>query len=1053
MKLAELCIRRPVFATMLVMLFVVLGWMSYRTLGVDLFPNVDFPITSVTSTLKGASVEEVETRVTKPIEEAVNQIEGIDELSSVTKEGTSRVLVQFMLERHNAEAAQDVRDKVATTLAKLPPAMDPPVVVKFDLDASPVMRIAVSGDRDPREITEIARKKIKEDIETISGVGSVTIIGGQERAVQIYVDTDKLDAYNLSIAQVRRALQSQNVELPGGRIDQGSRELVLRTMGRMPRVEDFNDLVIGRLGDRALMLRDIATVVNGTVEPRSFSSLDGRDAVTLEVRKQSGSNTVEVVEKVKRRLDQLREIVPPDIRFEVVKDQSRFIKESIHEAQFHLILGAILVAFSTMLFMGDIRSTLIAAIAIPTSIISTFTAIRLLGFTINNLTILALILSVGIVIDDAVVVLENIFRRMEEKGEPPFEAALNGTREIGLAVMATTFSLVVIFVPIAFMSGRVGRFFNEFGITTAVAILFSMLISFTLTPMLCSRFLKVNTAPGHKSAKDRAFYRAIDRSYGWLLEWSLRHRWVIVVAAIATVYSTVPIFKMVGKDFIPQDDQSEFEVILQTPEGYTLERSSATFEEVARRLRDLRGVKHTLVTIGDTSGFVAAGEGDVTTGGIYVKLVDLHERQFTQKDVMKDARALLAEYPDLRASVQGVNMFAGGGNRMTDFEFDLVGPELDQLQRLGEKITAQMAKIPGFVDIDTTLALRKPEIRVNIDRKKAADLGIRVEDIAGALRTLVGGEPVSKYKEADEQYDVWLRASLPNRSDPHSIYNLAIERPNGELVRLSNLVTLEEEKGPAQIDRFSRQRKLTVVANLDNLPLSDAIAHVNRIVAGIDMPQQYAIRYANRAKGLDETGKNFAIAFGLSFVFMYMILAAQFESFLHPITIMLSLPLSIPFALLSLLLLHETLNVYSVLGLFMLFGIVKKNGILQVDYTNTLRAEGMPRDEAIITANHVRLRPILMTTVMLVAGMIPIALGRGPGAASRASLANVIVGGQTLCLVLTLLVTPVAYSLFDDLGTRLSTVRAWRALRDRIADLRASIAGAIASQGNGRHRS
>jgi hydrophobic/amphiphilic exporter-1 (mainly G- bacteria), HAE1 family len=1051
-KLAEICIRRPVFATMLVLLFVVLGAMSYRGLGVDLYPNVDFPITSVTSTLKGASVEEVETRVTKPIEEAVNQIEGIDELSSVTKEGTSRVLVQFVLERDNAEAAQDVRDKVATTLAKLPQDMDPPVVVKFDLDASPVMRIAVSGERAPRELTEIARKKIKEDIETISGVGSVTIIGGQERAVQIYVDTDKLDAYDLSITQVRRALQSQNVELPGGRIDQGSRELVLRTMGRLPRIEDFNELVIARLGDRPLLLRDIATVVNGTVEPRSFSSLDGREAVTLEVRKQSGSNTVSVVEKVKARLEKLRDVVPSDIRFEVVKDQSRFIRESIREAEFHLMLGAILVAFSTMLFMGDVRSTLIAAVAIPTSIISTFTAIRVLGFTLNNLTILALILSVGIVIDDAVVVLENIFRRMEEKGEPPFEAAIKGTREIGLAVMATTLSLVVIFVPIAFMSGRVGRFFNEFGVTTAVAILFSMLVSFTLTPMLCSRFLKVNSRPGHKSAKDRAFYRAIDRSYGRLLEWSLRHRWVIVLAAILTVYSTVPIFKAVGKDFVPRDDQSEFEVIIQTPEGFTLESSAQIFGELAQRLRELRGVRHTLVTIGDTSGFVAPGEGDVTTGGIYVKLIDLHERDFTQNDVMKDTRRLLAEYPDLRASVQGVNMFAGGGNRMTDFEFDLVGPELDQLQTFGERIADRMAKIPGFVDIDTTLALRKPEMRVNIDRKKAADLGIRVEDIAAALRTLVGGEPVSKYKEADEQYDVWLRASLPNRSDPHSIYNLAIEQPGGQLVRLSNLVNLEEEKGPAQIDRFSRQRKLTVVANLDGLPLGDAIARVNAIVADLDLPQQYAIRYSNRAKGLGETGANFAIAFGLSFVFMYMILAAQFESFLHPITIMLSLPLSIPFALLSLLFLGETLNVYSVLGLFMLFGIVKKNGILQVDYTNTLRAEGMSRDEAIITANHVRLRPILMTTVMLVVGMIPIALGRGPGAASRASLANVIVGGQTLCLVLTLLVTPVAYSLFDDLGRYLSGARPWVALRSLIARLAAQAAALAGYPGNGRHR-
>ncbi|MBY0278984.1 efflux RND transporter permease subunit [Candidatus Binatia bacterium] len=1050
MKLAELCIRRPVFATMLVMLFVVLGAMSYLRLGVDLYPNVDFPIASISTTLKGASVEEVETRVTKPIEEGVNQIQGIDELSSQTKEGLSRVLVQFQLERNGADAAQDVRDKVAIVMAQLPEDVDPPVVVKFDFDASPIMRIAVSGDRDPRELTEIARKRIKEDIETLSGVGSVTIIGGEERAVQIYVDTDKLDAYNLSIGQVRRALAAQNIEVPGGRIDQGSRELVLRTMGRLPKVEDFNDLIVGRLGERPVMLRDIATVVNGSEEARSYADLDGHPAVTLEVRKQSGSNSVAVVEHVKKWLAELKDIIPPDIHHEIVKDTSRFIVKSIDEAKFHLFLGAILVALSTLLFMGDIRSTLIAAVAIPTSIISTFTALWVLGFTINNLTLMGLILSVGIVIDDAVVVLENIYRRIEEKGERPFEAAINGTREIGLAVMATTLSLVVIFLPIAFMSGRTGRFFNEFGITTAVAILFSMLISFTLTPMLCSRFLKVKK--DHKSAKDRAFYRVIDRGYGWALEFSLKHRWVIVLAAILTVYATGPLFRAVGKDFLPRDDQSEFEITVQTPEGYTLERSTKAIQELAGRVGALRGVKHTLVTIGDTTGLVGAGEGDVTTGAIYVRMKELEERDFTQFDVMADARKILADYPDLRTSVQAVNLFGGGGQRMSDFEFDLVGPEIEKLEEYSNAIMAEMRKTPGFVDVDSTLALRKPEIRVNIDRKKAADLGIRVEDVAGTLRTLVGGEPVTKYKEADEQYDVWLRASLLNRDDPKAIYNLAVARPNGELVRLSNLVTLDEARGPAQIDRFSRQRKVTIVANLDHLPLGDAVKKINEIVAKVDMPQLYGIRFANRAKSLAETGTNFAIAFLLSVLFMYMILAAQFESFLHPITIMLSLPLSIPFALLSLLILHETLNIYSVLGLFMLFGIVKKNGILQVDYTNTLRAEGMPRDEAIITANHVRLRPILMTTVMLVLGMIPIALGRGPGAASRASMANVIVGGQTLCLLLTLLVTPVAYSLFDDLGRFLRTSASLDRLRALAGRARESIGNGLPIGGNGRHR-
>jgi len=1011
-RIAEICVRRPVFATMLVMLLVVLGALSYTRLGVDLYPSLDFPFTSVVTTLKGASVEEVETQVTKPLEESVNQIEGIDRLSSRSMEGVSYIMVGFELERDAAQAAQDVRDKVAAAQGKLPDDVEPPVVIRFDLDDVPVLRVAVSGNRDLREITEIATRTLKQNLETVSGVGGVDLTGGRKRAIQIYVDTDLLDAFGLSIAQVRRALQSQNVELPGGRIDQGSRELVLRTMGRMKRVEDFESLVIGSLGERPVTLRDIATVVDGWVDPRSYASLDGQRALTLEIRKQSGANTAEVARDVKKKLAELQAAMPSDIKIEIVKDQSRFIRRSIDEAQFHLLLGGILVALSTILFMGDMRSTLIAAVAIPTSIIATFTAMWALGFTLNNVTLLALILSVGIVIDDAVVVLENVYRHIEELGKTPYQAAIDGTREIGLAVMATTFSLVVIFVPLAFMSGMTGRFLHEFGLTTAIAILVSMLISFTLTPMLCSRFLRPR-AESKDSVKEHRIYRAIDRAYGSLLTFSLRHRWVIVLASVISIASTVPIFKAVGKDFIPQDDQSEFEVVLQAPEGYTLDRATGLFEEVARRLTELRGVEHTLVAIGERAS--NSGEGDVTRGSVYVKLSDLEERDFSQKDVMAEARDLLVEYPELRPSVQVANAFVSG-RRSTDFSFDIMGPDLGQLDRISQKLLERMRAIPGFVDVDSSLALRKPEIRVQIDRQKAADLGIPVEEVAATLRTLVGGEPVTNFQVDDEQYDVWLRASLSNRQDPRSVYNMTVARPNGELVRLSSLVSLEEERGPAEIERLDRQRQMTIVANLEGIALGDAVTKVQKIIAEIGLPRLYSVRMSHDAENMAETGQSFALAFTLSAVFMYMVLAAQFESFIYPISILLSLPLSLPFALLSLLILGQSLNLYSVLGLFMLFGIVKKNGILQVDYTNQLRAGGMPRDEAILQANHVRLRPILMTTVMLVMGMVPIALGTGPGAASRASMANVIIGGQTLCLLLTLLVTPVAYSLLDDFG-------------------------------------
>ncbi|MBI1816327.1 MAG: efflux RND transporter permease subunit [Deltaproteobacteria bacterium] len=1025
MRLADICIRRPVFATMLIAFLVVLGLFSYRRLAVDLFPNIDFPIVTITTTLKGAGVEEMETGVTKPLEEAINTIEGIDELRSVTKEGLSQIIVIFLLERQREAAAQDVRDKVASILSQLPEGTDTPVVDKFDVESSPILSIAVSGNRDLREVTEIARKLVKEDIETLKGVGSVSLTGGLERAINITVDTGKLAAYNLSVQQVKAALRAQNLEIPGGRVDQGQKEMILRTMGRITSVADFQKLIVGNVQGRPITIADVARVTDSFVEPRTLARLDDRPAVSLLVRKQSGTNTVQIIDVVKQRLDELRKVLPQDIQLEVIRDHSRFIKRSIDEVQFHLILAAVLVSLTVMLFIANLRATLIAAIAIPTSIISTFTLMNYLGFTLNNLTMLGLVLSTGVVIDDAVVVLENIFRHMEERGEDAMSAAQSATREISLAVMATTLSLVVIFLPVAFMSGRVGRFFNSYGITVACSIMVSLLISFTLTPMLCSRFLKVKHTDGR--SRDRGIYPAIERLYGAVLHWSLEHRWVIIALSIATVYSTGPLFRALGKDFLPQDDQSEFEVIVQTPDGYSLNRSEQAFKDLEQKLRALPGVTHLLSSIGDVSGRLKAGSGPVTQGSIYVRLVDLEQRALSQKAIMSQARQLLEQYPDLRTSVQNVNLFAGGGQRQTEIELDLTGPSLEKLEEYSNRLIAGMRVTKGIVDVDTTLSVRQPELRVEVSRQKASEFGIKVQDIAATLQTLVGGEPVTKYKEEQDQYDVWLRAELLDRSDPHALSDIMVATPRGELVKLANLATLSEERGPAQIDRANRQRKVTIVANLDGIPLNVATEQINAIIAGLDFPPMYRAEFSGRAKALGETGRNFFIAFLLSLIFMYMILAAQFESFLHPITILLALPLSIPFALVSLLIMGDTLNIYSVLGLFMLFGIVKKNGILQIDYTNTLRRDGWERDAAILAANQVRLRPILMTTVMLVAGMIPIALGRGPGSATRASMAKVIIGGQALCLLLSLLLTPVAYSLFDDLGqTRwLTTLGGW----------------------------
>ena len=1044
-RIVRVFIDRPVFATMLIVCMVVLGLFSYNSLGIDLFPNVDLPIVTVTTKLKGASVEEMETSVTKPVEEAINTVSGIDSIRSTSADGVSTVIVEFVLEKDGDTAAQDVRDKVSSILAKLPEGTDPPVIEKFDVDATPVLTLVVSGQRNMQELTELADKRLKQDLETISGVGQVAIVGGSKRAVNVYVDVRKLDAYGVSITQVKNALASQNIELPGGRVDQGSRELVLRTMGRMESAEQFADIIIAKRGNTPIFLRDVGRVENSVEEQRSLARLNGVNSVTLVVQKQSGTNTVATVHKVKERLEEIKKTLPGDIGIAPIKDSSRFIERSIEELKFHLFLGAFLVCLTVFIFMRDWRSTVVVALSVPASLISTFTMMKLMGFTINNMTLLGLTISVGVVIDDAIVILENIFRHIEEKGKPPMQAAVEATAEIALAVMATTLSLVVIFLPIAFMYGKIGRFFKSYGFTVATAIMVSLIVAFTLIPSLAARVLKVKTTvpgggggSGHgKSAKETLLWRIIDGGYGSMLRWSLSHRFVITALTILVILSTVPMLGMVGKGFIPDDDQSEFEIVIDTPEGFTLEQSGKTFREIEDRLRKIKGVTEVLGSIGESA---TAG---VTNGTIYVGIEDIDKRgrkfplfgppRYSQMDVMAQARKIMADYPDLRVSVQVVSYIGGGSFRRTKLNMNFRGPDLDKLNEYTAKMVEKMRATPGLIDVDTTVSNRKPELRAVIDRKKAADQGVKVMDIASALRTLVGGEQVTKYKEGADQYDVWLRAELKDRNDPSVMERLSIPSDRGGLVKLSNVVKLSEAMGPAQIDRQDRQRQITVVANIeDGVPLSFGVTKCNEYMAGLNMSPEYTADFVGQAKVMAETFQNFFIAFILSLILMYIILASQFESFLHPVTIMLALPISIPFAILSLLILGESLNIYSIFGMFMLFGIVKKNGILQVDYTNTLIREGMERDKAIMEANHTRLRPILMTTVTLVAGMIPIALGQGPGAASRAAMAKVIIGGQALCLLLSLLVTPVAYSFFDDIQRG----RAWAVFRDRLPVLR-----------------
>jgi len=1039
-KLAEICVRRPVFATMLILSLTVVGLFSYKSLGVDLFPKIDLPTITVTVVNPGASPQEIETEITDRVEGAVNTISGIDELRSTSVEGVSQVFITFLLEKNPDVAAQEVRNKIELIINDLPVTAEQPIVQKLDTDAAPVVRIAVSANRSLREVTDIADKQIKQQIESINGVGDVQIIGGRRREIEIWIDPDKMRAFNVTSAQVADAVRAQNLELPGGRVDEGARELTVRTMGRIVEPAEFNNLVVANRGTYSVKLSDIGYAEDGAEEARTEARLNGQPAVTLVVSKQSGQNTVAVADAVKERLREISRTLPPGFKTEVVGDQSIFIKASIEAIQTHLIEGSILAAIVVFVFLWSFRSTVIAGLAIPTSLIATFGLMAAMGFTLNQITMLALTLMVGIVIDDAIVVLENIFRFIEEKGVPPFQAAIEGTKEIGLAVTATTLSLLAVFLPVGFMGGIVGRFMSSFGLTSSFAIAVSLLVSFTLTPMLAARLIKrsdderekaleKHTEPADHGSKESRFYRPIDRTYTKLLTWSMKHRWIIVTACVIVIVSIVPLFMFVGKNFLPVDDQAQFELNVRAPEGYSLANTSTLAERIATDMRKLPGVTDTLTTIG------GGQQEQVNVASIYVKLTPIEERNISQQALMVRARnevlgKYLKLYPgQLRTSVQQVAAISGGGFRNADIQYVIGGPDLDKLTQYSNALLEKMKTLPDVVDADSTLITGKPELRVVIDRARAADLGVRVGDIAQALNVLVAGQRVSTFNAGTDQYDVNVRSIGEFRSSAEGLQRMIVSSTKAGWVSLDSLVHIEQGTGPAAIDRLNRKRQVTLLANIKPGGSQAAVIQkMNQFAKEINIDPAYSTGLAGRSKELGRAGYYFVLAFVLSFVFMYMVLAAQFESFIHPVTILLTLPLAIPFGILSLLMTGQTVNIFSGLGLLLLFGVVKKNAILQIDHTNQLRARGMERLEAIVRANRDRLRPILMTTIALVAGMLPLTISTGPGSGTNRSIGVLVVGGQTLCLLLTLLAVPVFYSLFDDLARS----RVWGRVRDGV---------------------
>ena len=1010
MKLAEICVRHPVFTVMLIAFLVTLGVFSYRGLAVDLFPKADPATINVEVALPGATPDEMISGVVLPLEDAISSVSGIDEISVYATEGKAEITCTFVLERDIEGAAQDVREKVAAAISRLPRETLAPVITKEDPQSDPIMTILVSGPMSLRELTEIADKQVQRAIQRVDGVGSVELNGGQARQIRVLLDAQKLASHNFTVLDVREALQRENIEAPGGRMINGPQELGLRTLGRVSSADQFAEVMLGTRGGVPIRMRDVAQVEDGAAELRTWSALfrkgePGKDVVAVQVLRQSGANTVRVADNVRALIAQLNTQLPPGVQLLVVHDVSDFIKASVHSLIEHLILGSILASGVVWIFIRNWRAVLIAAVAIPASIVSTFTLMKGMDFSLNNITLLALTLAVGIVIDDAIIVLENIFRFMEEKGLDRFHAAIEATQEIGLAVMATTLSLIIIFLPIAFMTGYARKYVNSFGWTMAMAVAVSLLVAFTLTPMMSSRLLKLGGR--EKEAHTQGFLHRVETWYLQMLRWSLAHRAAIVGICIVTFLSTFGLYNLVGRDWIPTDDQSELQSSFTLPEGTSLANTLQIATEIAQRVAAMPEV-----------AFVQTStHGPTNHAHLFIGLVPRGERKFGHQQMATKVRAVLGDYRNMTHNVRLPSVL--GGEIYFPISAVIRGPDLNQLAEISKKVADRMHQYPELVDINPSLNLNTPELQVKVDRQRAADIGVRMTDISDAVRLFYSGEDeITRFKEGSEQYPVTMQLLPQQRDNPDVLNRMMVPSSKLGQVRLESVATIGRGFGPATLWRYNREFQVSVYANVaSGYPLDLAAAHTVESIKEIGLPAGYSYQFSGQVKVLEETTWNLLLAMLLASVFMYMVLAAQFESFSYPFIIMLTLPLSIPFALFSLWITGRALSLWSALGMFLLLGIVKKNGILQVDYTNRLVAKGMPVREAIMEANRVRLRPILMTTLSIIAGLIPVAIGIGAGSEQRASIAVTIIGGQTLCLLLTLLVVPVGYSYLAELET------------------------------------
>ncbi len=1008
MSLPEICVKRPVFAFMLIMFLVVLGVFSFLGLGVDLFPRSDPATVYVRVQLPGASPEEVVSQVVLPLEEAIASVSGIEEMTARVSEGNANITIQFVLEKDIGEAAEDVREKVSGAMRRLPPNVLPPTVIKADPDSDAIIKLAVHGTRPQRELTELADKTIRRALETVDGVGSVEVSGGRKRQVNILLDLDKLNAYTLSAQDIEQAIRTENIESPGGRIVRGPTEVGVRTLGRVEKVEDFSRIIVKNVGGVPIRIQDVGRAEDGMAERRSFAYYQGRPAVVIDVKRQVGMNTVKVVDSIRDRLEEINRTLPSGIKIDVITEQATYIKASVAALEEHLVLGSLLASFIVWLFIRDWRTVVISSIAIPTSIITTFTVMKMMDFTLNSMTLLGLTLAVGIVIDDAIIVLENIYRYIENEDMPPKQAAIVATKEITLAVVATTISLVIIFIPIAFMSGYAKRYLNQFGWTMAISILVSMLVAFTLTPSLSALLLKRKThKPGEpKRSHDNPQITWLDRIYLRCLNWSLDHRWAIIAICVVTFGSTFVLNKYIGRDWMPQEDQNELGVFIEMPEGSSLE---ATEDVVTRLSRKLEAIDGVIAVVPQTSMMMER----VTMAFITMILEDQTKRG-PIGEMGQRARAAAREFAFARPRITFPNVL-GGRDTFSPIRLQVLGPDLERLVPFSRELSLELMKEPALTDIKANLNLNNPELQIKVDRALASDLGVRVSDIASAVRLLMSGEDeISTFKEDSEQYPVTIRLEGVQRDDPNALTRLLVPSARQGLIRLDSIAKLERGVSPSRIDRFNRQFTVGLYGNISpGYSLGDGATAAQNVIERMGLPPGFRTRFSGQVKILEETTANMVIAFGLASIFMYMVLAAQFESLVQPLIILSTLPLSIPFALLSLIATGRSLNLFSALGVLLLLGIVKKNGILQIDYMNHLREKGFPVRSAILEANRVRLRPILMTTLAIIAGLIPTAVGIGAGASQRSAIAITIIGGQSLCLLLTLLVVPVGYSLVE----------------------------------------